>query len=580
MVWTLATTYDFSSCADTATTDPLPYGLINPGGWQIQNGQLVGPVYGSTFVFSVSDNARINIFLGANSSDAVQLGLRYNPSTGHAYGMHVRQGGIFPFFYGGGFFGNAISYSTSNWHGILSYSTVSPAANITNLSCGTLNPDYSVENNPTTPSDTNTEFQSGQGQRYFAIRPVDTLVHISKIEYYTYTPDPVVLNTISANDPKIRANRIEWFVDADNSILTNCSDAELWLSWTGKELHIITQKYSSGTLYYYTFDSASGWKTLQLNTAQDPTGAGSTSDLLESALPASPHITWIRWVSPANGTRWNFTDSSTQGRRINILNFQTDGTFNNYSNNNRFIPSDITIYFGDSITEQLFGDGTQPWEVTVAQALNSQACIVGFGAQGWNVAGLGDIPAFKDAWNFYWSNQSRLINGKFPENIKRIWINHGTNDSGNTDPNSTEGFLSFVISTLTAIYAALPDPTTEIVLQVPFGGYGRGTLKAAYQQLITANPTWNLLLVDAGNQAAIGLDQKDSVHIGNYMPSSSWYAVDGLHLTGSNYYRVATLILGAYYQAKQAKTATQSNTLSPAQPVLSHFSKALPRGRR
>jgi hypothetical protein len=126
-------------------------------------------------------------------------------------------------------------------------------------------------------------------------------------------------------------------------------------------------------------------------------------------------------------------------------------------------------YFGDSITEttrtlNLGGandagqcDARMGWAALSARALNAEFGIIGFGGQGWVVAGAGSVPALGSAFNFQYAGQPRSFSS--PPNY--IVVNMGTNDSADV--------TSAVTAFLNALVPLIPS-TTKVIILRPFNG--------------------------------------------------------------------------------------------------------------
>lgn len=125
--------------------------------------------------------------------------------------------------------------------------------------------------------------------------------------------------------------------------------------------------------------------------------------------------------------------------------------------------------FGDSITEGIRtvnqtaaydtdqNDATLGWAYLLGSDLGAEIGVIGFGGQGFTVAGSGGVPPFTASYNLMSSAVARSASGQRPQ---LIVINMGTNDPAATNIATA---ATNVLNGLLASY-----PKTPIALLVPF----------------------------------------------------------------------------------------------------------------
>lgn len=170
------------------------------------------------------------------------------------------------------------------------------------------------------------------------------------------------------------------------------------------------------------------------------------------------------------------------------------------------------LTFGDSITEgveaecqpggDLFSNaGTKTWAMALAAALDSEVSVVGYGRLGWTVPGNGKVPPVFTPGSPAQSSWNQVLGGyerSFSPAPKAIFILHATNDGSVPDDPVTKSAFGW----LQAIRSAAP--TSHVFLTVPFGGFKRAALQAAYQQYQGSSPDPLTHFIDLGEAAARG----------------------------------------------------------------------------
>jgi len=177
---------------------------------------------------------------------------------------------------------------------------------------------------------------------------------------------------------------------------------------------------------------------------------------------------------------------------------------------------------GNSGDDLIDNDSTATWAMVLASALNAEISMVGFGRQGYNVTGNGNVPALytpgsdKDsAWNKYDAQHSRLgANGQLVPNPHFIFCGHGTNDGlRSSDENVYQSAMGWMIAQRKA------SPTSKIFVVIPFGRFMADAITSAFQDYQKNEDDQYIFLLDLGTEGAIGLDRW----------GPSLYSSDGIH---------------------------------------------------
>jgi hypothetical protein len=130
------------------------------------------------------------------------------------------------------------------------------------------------------------------------------------------------------------------------------------------------------------------------------------------------------------------------------------------------------IAYGDSITEGALAASagspatsddaiTTHFVPLIASAFNAEYGQIGYGAQGFEQVGLGNVPTFPNTWNLYFTGQSRLSAGLFAVQPDYVFIFHGTN--GTTTSGDVSGMIAAIRTAApnARIFICLP-PTVQV----------------------------------------------------------------------------------------------------------------------
>lgn len=168
------------------------------------------------------------------------------------------------------------------------------------------------------------------------------------------------------------------------------------------------------------------------------------------------------------------------------------------------------LFIGDSITEGILAraapsvpansGGDLSWPQIVADHYGLQAVVNGFGGTGLTVPGSGSIPS-ADYNAFYYMNDRPIDTAA--ENIKYIFLNHGTNDNGQGV--STATFQAAYIAFLSKLLRAYPS-AIGIYAIVPFNG----VYKTQIQNAVNALGRAKITFIDGS--AIPGITYTDGTH--------------------------------------------------------------------
>jgi lysophospholipase L1-like esterase len=221
----------------------------------------------------------------------------------------------------------------------------------------------------------------------------------------------------------------------------------------------------------------------------------------------------------AMGDRWN-----TPASVVKITGLELDGKGSVLTT--QTLHSRNMLVYGDSVTEGADAvgssnnnadqDSTQTYAQLLSCTLDAEVGIIGFSAQGWTVAGYGNVPKFYDnttpansTFDHYFSGSSRLISGALTPAPDYILILHGTNDVNQGAADAT--VTSTVSAALTAICAGAPN--AQIFVTIPFAGGKRSAITAGLSALSDSN----VHLIDLGTTiqptlSTGGLNTNDGIH--------------------------------------------------------------------
>ena len=129
------------------------------------------------------------------------------------------------------------------------------------------------------------------------------------------------------------------------------------------------------------------------------------------------------------------------------------------------------VYFGDHRDLVYINDSTATYAWLTAEELNLRPVIMGYGAEGAQRTGNGNVPPVTEAYPFYSDGCPRK-----GTDADYVVINHGTNDrKGNM-----ERFKEYYYNFLRMVRKN--NPKAKIVALTPFGGYVAEEIKTAVER--------------------------------------------------------------------------------------------------
>ena len=186
-------------------------------------------------------------------------------------------------------------------------------------------------------------------------------------------------------------------------------------------------------------------------------------------------------------------------------------------------------------------DAAAAWVVAAAAKLDAEFGSVGFGRQGWCVAGNGGVPCFhmvgdekaSSSWRWMWRDQPRVFSKEPPE---IVIVLHGTNDGLTGADGKMVG--ASVCEWLLEARKELGGEC-HLCICIPFGGFGGsgnqpvGALSdgfAQYQRVASSDKRAHL--IDLGESATFNLSKFNIVN-GRYAPTRE--SCDGIHPTAERH---------------------------------------------
>jgi lysophospholipase L1-like esterase len=271
----------------------------------------------------------------------------------------------------------------------------------------------------------------------------------------------------------------------------------------------------------YQIDNGA-WQTYQLQSTDSQV-------LLGSSLASGTHSLEVVFLaSDVYTARWNGTSSL----KITGLVIDTGSTVSSAS----LLPKRM-LSFGDSITEGAWVLGnhtdltnysnyevaTSSYAYQVAASLNAEFGNASFGGESWDTVFNSDIPSFINAWNYYFSSNSRLSGGLLSPVPDYVTVNMGANGG--------PGSPTTVVNWLSALRTATGAPA-KIFELIPFNGSGRTNITSGFNTYKSNSSDPNVFLIDLGSNGV------------TYSTGGS-YSYDGLHPNIVGQAQLASLVLAA-----------------------------------
>ncbi|MCW2264162.1 lysophospholipase L1-like esterase [Gluconobacter cerinus] len=202
-----------------------------------------------------------------------------------------------------------------------------------------------------------------------------------------------------------------------------------------------------------------------------------------SLVSTSVHSLRVSLKSTSEGLiRW----ATTPGTRAELTGISIGASQSFYAP--KVYPRTL-LFYGDSITEgvrtlgetQAYdtnrNDNAVEWSAQVAQRLNAEYGIVGFGGTGLTVGGSGGVPSLPNTWSQVFPGQNR----SFALCPDAMIENEGTNDANATTSSVQAAETSF----LTAFSSMCPF--TKSIVMRPFNGAQWQALQASVAEMGSRN---------------------------------------------------------------------------------------------
>lgn len=266
--------------------------------------------------------------------------------------------------------------------------------------------------------------------------------------------------TIAPNNAALYYSPCNWNVTS-GAATTNNGGAYFKTIFTGGSVslnfNIANMPTNAYSQIVYRIDGL-GW--IQANVSAGTvalTMPASTTGLSQHSLEVIVKST-TEFQSPSQtGYRWAITSSPSPAVILTSLTLATGAMVSAP----KTYPNSFCI-FGDSITEGYkaamgsggvsdsdWSDAMVSYSYLLGKALDAEVGIVGFGGQGWGTAGVGNVPAFYQTYNLYYSGSpTRSFAG-----LTGIIIMQGGNDGASANE---VGNMLTVFNGITASNSAVP----------------------------------------------------------------------------------------------------------------------------
>jgi hypothetical protein len=367
-----------------------------------------------------------------------------------------------------------------------------------------------------------------------------------------------VNNVIGIGDSNLFVSPYNWYTNGTTSLMTTTPGAYHKLGFTGTTIKVnLASPAFTGSSMVLVSSIDNGPKIVS-------TVAASTMQVvLSNTLAAGTHQLQL-WFS-ANDPTQDLWTTPTMACVVTGYTLTTSGTSATPSP----IRSKRMVWFGDSVSYGIFAlrlsshpdgnDATASPGFAVAEALNAEVGIIGFGSQGYGKTGLGNVPRIYDpssptasGWRNYHTGQSRLVAGALSPTPDYIVCYHGTADytGSASDANVTagvEGMLPAVRSAASGakIFCVVPANRQKLSaittgFENAFGGKTTvGTIgpSTVYKGVTDAN----VFLVDLGSEFSSGLSTSGG--------GETLQSIDDIHPDIPTNGRIAAAIVAAIQYA-------------------------------
>lgn len=293
--------------------------------------------------------------------------------------------------------------------------------------------------------------------------------------------------SIAPNNAGIYYSPTTWTVSSSHAITLNAGSyfKTVLVATTTCVLNFnVALMSSEQTQIYWRVDRYGPWTKVTLS-------SGTVTVTLPSDTSTWPqHFleVYVKSTSTTTGSRWDPTANPNVS--VDLTSITLD---NGASVTLPFVAPRKILMFGDSITEgvrTVFGtsstdgdDSMLAYSTQLLPMLGAEAGIIGWGAQGWSVGGVGSVPSFPNTYNLIYTGVSRSFAG-----IDLIIINMGQNDGSTNTTIQVTAVLNGIAS---AGY------TGTIILLEPFNDPTQGAFITAGRAAAT-NPSQSVVIDTTG----------------------------------------------------------------------------------
>lgn len=349
---------------------------------------------------------------------------------------------------------------------------------------------------------------------------------------------------IRPDDPALFYSPWNWYGDGARAAQTTHLGAWLKFGWTGSNLSLkvdVSMADRAGIapeaypMIGYAIDGGP-IRVLRLE-------RGDRERTMAADLPEGRHRcqAYLRWIG-FGAERWK------AGRQValwRVTGLQLDPGATVYRDPG--LRPRRALFFGDSILDGAFNlgaetDAFQAWPEVVAARLDAEPGRVGFEGQSYSISGNpsnGNVPALfiprdprESTWDLIDSFHPRLAEGQFSPLPDFVFLAHGVNDLfGQVPPAQVEASVRGLLPKI----RAAAGPSAHIVVVIPFEGFNRKPIQAAFDAYQAESPDARCHLIDLGDQASSRVEDQE-----NGQPVRRSF--DGLHPNSAMHARLGAML--------------------------------------
>jgi lysophospholipase L1-like esterase len=372
---------------------------------------------------------------------------------------------------------------------------------------------------------------------------VGTLLLFSGIRMASSSKPNTSRGEIGAEDPSLFYSPWNWYGDG-SAVQTTHLGAWLKFGWTGRNLRLgvdVSMADRAGIapgaypVIGYSIDGGP-YRILRL-------ARGDRERTLAANLPEARHRcqAYLRWIG-FGAERWR------AGRQValwRVTGLGLDPGSTAYRDPE--LRPRRALFFGDSILDAAFNlgaetDAFQAWAEVVAGRLDAEPGRVGFEGQSYSISGNasnGNVPALfipenprESTWDLLDSYHPRLAEGRFSPRPDFVFLCHGANDAINHVPDDQ---VEASVRELLPRIRAAAGPSARIFVVVPFEGFNRGPIGAAFGAYQRTSPDPGCHLLDLGDEASSRI-----IDVVEGKPARRSF--DGLHPNAAMHARLGALL--------------------------------------